>query len=439
MSHSIQLGAVVHPASPGLNQCDTAPVGSDWRKDVDGAARCDAASVSVWREDLDNAADLHLVLAPPLNTIGDLKRRLSRMTGILVHEQVILFSGHQLADPIRISSEDLRFVARNGGLSLRRKSQKCGCKRLFSRGHRSLSIFISRMIEQERALAFNTPPPPPPNAPQSTHQSSNDDYDSSSDLDELEPYPNTVPPLESELESGDNPASTSSISPLSDTNEPDVEGRLNEIDTTEEDLCMSLFEDIEFQTITDTLGSSSGTVIDTAAAAPFGNVSFAGCGVDDSLAILPSELDAVHSDDDDDERLDESSMHAHDLSAVEDSSCGALKRSWNQIDEESSSSCDEGDIDDDDSEFGDELFYGVGGLESVAGVYLNEDSAIEFEAHLAVRATQSSESVAKTLAAAAVAVVSSGSGGLASGSAKEDIDADYAENSYSRKKMRHTI
>ncbi|KAJ3400295.1 hypothetical protein HDU80_007100 [Chytriomyces hyalinus] len=437
MSHSIQLGAVVHPASPGLNQCDTAPVGSDWRKDVDGAARCDAASVSVWREDLDNAADLHLVLAPPLNTIGDLKRRLSRMTGILVHEQVILFSGHQLADPIRISSEDLRFVARNGGLSLRRKSQKCGCKRLFSRGHRSLSIFISRMIEQERALAFNTPPPPPPNAPQSTHQSSNDDYDSSSDLDELEPYPNTVPPLESELESGDNPASTTSISPLSDTNEPDVEGRLNEIDTTEEDLCMSLFEDIEFQTITDTLGSSSGTVIDPAAAPSFGNVSFAGCGVDDSLAILPSELDAAHSDDDDDERLDESSMHAHDLSAVEDTSCGALKRSWNQIDEESSSSCDEGDIDDDDSEFGDELFYGVGGLESVAGVYLNE--AIEFEAHLAVRTTQSSESVAKTLAAAAVAVVSSGSGGLASGSAKEDIDADYAENSYSRKKMRHTI
>ncbi|KAJ3333271.1 hypothetical protein HDU76_009929 [Blyttiomyces sp. JEL0837] len=77
-------------------------------------------------------------------TIADLKLSLKKMTGLSVHEQVLLFQDHQLTDNIRPSFDELRVVAANGGFVLQRRGQSNSKKRLFSRGIRGLPTFIAR-------------------------------------------------------------------------------------------------------------------------------------------------------------------------------------------------------------------------------------------------------------------------------------------------------
>ncbi|KAI9355390.1 hypothetical protein DFJ73DRAFT_825480 [Zopfochytrium polystomum] len=120
-------------------------------------------------------------------TIGDFKMSIKQLTGLSVHEQVLIFQDHQLTDNIRPSAEDLNLLAANGGFVLRRRGQKCGNKRLFSKGIRGLATFLARNY----GICCIPPPPPPPppvqdsdstyhestSAADSSHESSHESMD----------------------------------------------------------------------------------------------------------------------------------------------------------------------------------------------------------------------------------------------------------------------
>ncbi|KAJ3008966.1 UNVERIFIED_CONTAM: hypothetical protein HDU68_002882 [Siphonaria sp. JEL0065] len=129
-------------------------------------------------------------------TIADLKLGLKALTGLSLHEQVIMFSDHQLTDGIKISKEDLGVVLDNGGFFLRRRDQKCGTKRLFSKGIRSLSTFITRnftnpailqqqqerMQQQQQQLDQQPPADSPPQPPLSSGQMVDDNDSATSSV-----------------------------------------------------------------------------------------------------------------------------------------------------------------------------------------------------------------------------------------------------------------
>ncbi|KAJ3391309.1 hypothetical protein HDU84_006225 [Entophlyctis sp. JEL0112] len=76
--------------------------------------------------------------------ISDLKLRLKHITGLLIHQQVVMFGEYQLTDSVKISKEELEIIDEHGGLVLRRRDQKNGTKRLFSKGIRSLATHLTR-------------------------------------------------------------------------------------------------------------------------------------------------------------------------------------------------------------------------------------------------------------------------------------------------------
>ncbi|KAJ1568098.1 hypothetical protein HK405_003654 [Cladochytrium tenue] len=100
--------------------------------------------------------------------IGEFKMSIKRLTGLKVHEQVLLFQDHQLTDNIRPSIEDLDMLAEHGGLVLRHRDQKCGNKRLFSKGIRGLNTFLARNFGIFYVAPQVQPPPPPPPPPSHT-------------------------------------------------------------------------------------------------------------------------------------------------------------------------------------------------------------------------------------------------------------------------------
>ncbi|KAJ3383974.1 hypothetical protein HDU84_003250 [Entophlyctis sp. JEL0112] len=109
-----------------------------------GAAPSSSA-VTVRREDGDGRGTVIVAMGPRRSwLISDLKLKLKPMTGLLIHQQVVMFGEYQLTDSIKISKEELDVIDEHGGLALRRRDQKNGSKRLFSKGIRSLATYLTR-------------------------------------------------------------------------------------------------------------------------------------------------------------------------------------------------------------------------------------------------------------------------------------------------------
>ncbi|KAJ3076655.1 hypothetical protein HDU98_001665 [Podochytrium sp. JEL0797] len=114
-----------------------------------------SSQVPLWREDISGVRSEVVVAVHGGKagwTIADLKRSLRGMTGLAVHKQVILFEDHQLADGVRVSEEELIVVHENGGLTMRKKGQKCSRRRLFAKGIRSFATYITRSFTYPRIL-----------------------------------------------------------------------------------------------------------------------------------------------------------------------------------------------------------------------------------------------------------------------------------------------
>jgi len=135
--------------------------------------------VHVWREDIPRLSPEKLSIVFKSSwTIEDLKQSLKQITGLSIHEQVLLFADHQLTNNIRPSKDELTTVLANGGLTLRRRDQKCGSKRLFSKGIRGLSTFIARNfsgvnVNEQPSETLSSPPPHPLTEDTNTIASSN--------------------------------------------------------------------------------------------------------------------------------------------------------------------------------------------------------------------------------------------------------------------------
>ncbi|KAJ3197366.1 hypothetical protein HK101_004242 [Irineochytrium annulatum] len=151
-----------------------------------------ALVLDLWRDDAEPLAPSvkEEVLFKPSWTIVEFKYYLKRVTGLAVHEVVIMFHDHQLTDNIRITFEDLRVLKEHGGFRLKKRGQSgCGTKRLFSKGVRGLPAFLSRLEGKTPDIAGpgGIGPPPPPPAPVTGGKfgwTSSDDEDTDDELDE---------------------------------------------------------------------------------------------------------------------------------------------------------------------------------------------------------------------------------------------------------------
>ncbi|KAJ3207471.1 hypothetical protein HDU67_007446 [Dinochytrium kinnereticum] len=126
-------------------------------------------TIDVWREDKEPEVQKEVINFKPCWTIAELKNHLKTVTGLGIQELVILFQDHQLTDNIRITGEELRILREHGGFRLRKRTQPCGNKRLFSKGIRGLPAFLARTFGMftgdGRPIEMYTAPPPPPPPP----------------------------------------------------------------------------------------------------------------------------------------------------------------------------------------------------------------------------------------------------------------------------------
>ncbi|KAJ3102802.1 hypothetical protein HDU97_000259 [Phlyctochytrium planicorne] len=121
-------------------------------------------TIDVWREDKEPEIQRESIVFKPSWTIAELKNHLKNVTGLGVNELVILFQDHQLTDNIRISRDELKILRQHGGFRLRKRTQSCGNKRLFSKGIRGLPAFLARSFgmftSDGKPIEMYTPPPP---------------------------------------------------------------------------------------------------------------------------------------------------------------------------------------------------------------------------------------------------------------------------------------
>ncbi|KAI8836842.1 hypothetical protein BC829DRAFT_436562 [Chytridium lagenaria] len=132
-------------------------------------------TIDVWREDMEPNVAREVITFKPSWTVAELKNHLKMVTGLGINELVVLFQDHQLTDNIRISGDELRILRQHGGFRLRKRTQACGNKRLFSKGIRGLPAFLARtfgmLTGDGRPIEMYIPPPPPPPPPPPAMQS----------------------------------------------------------------------------------------------------------------------------------------------------------------------------------------------------------------------------------------------------------------------------